>query len=62
MYISNPSGESEDDGVVLCALTDSRAGYEDFLIFLDAKTMSEIARAAFKSHIPSALHGLFLPK
>lgn len=61
IFIPNPQGISEDDGILLCGLTDSRAGHEDLLLFLDPRNLTEIARAKFKSHIPAALHGLFLP-
>jgi len=62
LFVANPRGCDEDDGVVISAVTDSRAGFDDYLIFLDAKTMEEIARAEFKSHVPSALHAVFIPE
>lgn len=61
MFVPNPDGKKEDDGILISALTDSRSGHADYLLFLDAGNLTEIARAEF-SHIPSALHGLFLQK
>lgn len=62
LFVSNPQGTSEDDGVLISALTDSREQHDDYLLFIDPRNMTEIARAKFKNHIPSALHGLFLQK
>ena len=51
----------EDDGVLMAAVSDSQVGKQDFLLFIDPKNMTEIARANVSIQIPQALHGLFLP-
>jgi hypothetical protein len=59
-FIPRPGSIVEDDGIVISALTDSREGHDDALLFLDASTFTEVARTKFKTHVPSSLHGLFL--
>jgi len=61
VFIPNPSATSEDDGVIVCGVTDSRKDSSDFLLFLDAKTFTELGRVKFRQHIPLAFHGIFLP-
>lgn len=61
MFVPNPYGTgAEDDGVLISCVTDTTKHANDFLIFLDAKTMKELGRAQFQAHIPQALHGIFL--
>ncbi|CAG7659416.1 unnamed protein product [Allacma fusca] len=59
VFIRNPQGQAEDDGVIISAVTDV-SKENDFLVFIDAKSWQEIGRALFSSHVPQALHGLFL--
>jgi carotenoid cleavage dioxygenase-like enzyme len=47
---------SEDDGVIVASVTDVREDHKDFLLFLDARTMTEVARASFDDTIPFAAH------
>jgi len=58
VFIPEPDGQSEDDGVVLSVMT-----YHDhshsFLIILDAKTFSEKGRVYTPHGIPQGLHGQF---
>ena len=63
-FIPNPKAGSaeEDDGVIISTVTDSRRNANDFLLFLDGKTMKELGRAQFKAHIPQQIHGMFLEK
>lgn len=61
LFVPNPKGTTEDDGVLLCVVTDVRDEHEDFLIVLNAKNMEELGRAKFKSNLPHGIHGLFLP-
>jgi carotenoid cleavage dioxygenase-like enzyme len=61
MFVPNPNSKSEDDGVLLAAVVDNRDDHNDFLLFLDAKTMKELGRAEFKSEIPQAVHGIWMP-
>jgi carotenoid cleavage dioxygenase-like enzyme len=60
-FVPDPKGSREDDGVVITGVTDKRQGHEDFLVILDARNLKELGRAPFKSHIPSSMHGIFLP-
>ena len=63
IFLPDPHGIEEDDGVLLAAMSDTREkgeGGQDFLIFLD-KQLKEMARVNFAvNSIPSALHGIFL--
>lgn len=66
VFVPNPDldyedPESEDDGVLICPVTDFREDASDLLVFLDPKTMKELARAEFKNcQIPPSIHGLFV--
>jgi len=58
VFVENPNGEAEDDGVILVmVLSDSN----DYLSILDAKNLNEIARANMPEHVRGALtfHGFF---
>ena len=58
-----PSGEggedAEDDGVVLSQCYDA-AREESFLLVLDAKDMTELARAYLGMVCPSSFHGRWM--
>ncbi|HEY9683415.1 MAG TPA: carotenoid oxygenase family protein [Oculatellaceae cyanobacterium] len=63
IFIRNPGSATEDDGVVLSVVLSCKAGGdqpESFLLFLDALTFTEVARATLPEPLPFALHGLFL--
>lgn len=60
-FVPCPGSASEDDGVLLATVTDVRKGESDFLLVLDAKSFTEVARAEVTVHIPNVIHGLFLP-
>jgi carotenoid cleavage dioxygenase-like enzyme len=60
MFVQAPNSQSEDDGVLISAVTDNRENTEDFLLFLDAKTMKELGRAYFKDEISYSVHGIFI--
>jgi len=62
MFVPNPNGRSDDDGVIISAVSVAKQEAKCYLVFLDAKTMEELARAEFQSFIPMAAHGIFLPK
>jgi carotenoid cleavage dioxygenase-like enzyme len=59
IFIADPEGQDEDDGVLLSVVLDERKA-ESFLIVLNAKTMQEIARAQVHSVIPFGFHGAFM--
>jgi carotenoid cleavage dioxygenase-like enzyme len=48
----------EDDGVVLSVVLDAAAG-TSFLLVLDARTFTEVARAQAPHHVPFGFHGQF---
>ncbi|CAL8110503.1 unnamed protein product [Orchesella dallaii] len=60
-FVPDPKGSREDDGVLIVGVTDMRQGQKDYLMILDATDLTEIGRATFKNHVPTALHGIFLP-
>lgn len=63
IFIRNPESIVEDDGVVLSVVLSCGANtgqLESFLLFLDALTFTEVARATLPEPLPFALHGLFL--
>ncbi|XP_060569819.1 carotenoid-cleaving dioxygenase, mitochondrial-like [Ruditapes philippinarum] len=62
VFVPNPNGTDEDDGVVLSSVntSDYDKGKNAFLLVLDAKSMKEIARAEFDiPRFPKDFHGLF---
>jgi hypothetical protein len=45
----NPSGvDDEDNGVLICLVSNLHKKFEDFLVVIDAATMKEISRVEFK--------------
>ena len=46
----------EDDGLIVATVTDVREDHKDFFVFLEASTMTEIARVNFKESIPFTSH------
>ncbi|KAG2172815.1 hypothetical protein INT43_000165 [Umbelopsis isabellina] len=59
IFIADPQGHDEDDGVLLSVVLDERKA-ESFLVVLSAKTMQEIARAQIHSVVPFGFHGAFM--
>lgn len=65
VFVPNPNATSEDDGVVLAAVnsSDFDAGKNAFLIVLDGRTLTEVARSEFNiQRFPKDFHGLFREK
>lgn len=62
MFIPNPNGTEEDDGIIISCVTRAKQGEQSCLIFLDGKNLREIARAEFRNFIPLAVHGVHLNK
>jgi beta,beta-carotene 9',10'-dioxygenase len=52
------AAQGEDDGVLLSVVLDAGAG-TSFLLVLDARDLSELARAEAPHHIPFGFHGQF---
>ena len=52
-------GESdEDSGMIVTTVTDVREDQRDFLLFADARNMTEVARANFDVDIPMSSHSI----
>ncbi len=61
VFVNSPKNESEDDGVILSVVLDTK-NKKSFLLILDAKEFKELARAQLPHHIPFGYHGQFYPK
>nr|XP_021484916.1 retinoid isomerohydrolase [Meriones unguiculatus] len=60
IFVSQPDGLEEDDGVVLSVVVSPGVGQKPaYLLILNAKDLSEIARAEVETNIPVTFHGLF---
>ena len=58
VFVPSPGATDEDDGVVLSVVLDAERA-ASFLLVLDARDLSELARAAVPHHIPFSFHGQF---
>lgn len=58
LFIANPQANTEDNGVLLSIVLDSK-NKNSFVLILDAQTMKELARATVPHHIPFTVHGNF---
>jgi len=58
VFVAEPGGSGEDQGVTLTVVLDQRAG-SSFLLVLDAETFEERARARVPQHIPYGFHGQY---
>jgi beta,beta-carotene 9',10'-dioxygenase len=58
VFVADPDGTEEDDGVLLSVVLDSDTD-RSFLLVLDAHDLSEVARAQVPHHIPFGFHGAY---
>jgi beta,beta-carotene 9',10'-dioxygenase len=58
VFVARPGAQDEDDGVLLSVVLDAPAE-RSFLLVLDARDLSELARAVAPHHIPFGFHGQF---
>lgn len=58
VFVKNPAGETEDDGVVLSVILDTEAGHSALLV-LDGESFTELARAHLPHVLPFDFHGQF---
>jgi beta,beta-carotene 9',10'-dioxygenase len=58
VFVAGPDAEGEDEGVLLSVVLDGDRG-NSFLLVLDARDLSELARAEVPHHIPFGFHGQF---
>jgi carotenoid cleavage dioxygenase-like enzyme len=56
VFVRRPGGRREDDGVLLSVVLDARER-TSYLLVLDARDLSELARASVPHHIPFGFHG-----
>ncbi|XP_031832815.1 neither inactivation nor afterpotential B isoform X2 [Nomia melanderi] len=61
IFVPNPNGRKEDDGVVLSSIVWTDKESQVGLLILDGATFTEIARATFEAPgpVPKCLHGWF---
>ena len=58
IFVAAPKAVSEDEGVILSVVVDTRKG-DSFLLVLCATTFKELARAEAPHHIPFGFHGQY---
>ncbi|OBT63897.1 hypothetical protein VE03_06570 [Pseudogymnoascus sp. 23342-1-I1] len=56
IFVPNPEGKSEDDGVLLVVNYDGDTG-KSYLLCLDARDLSEMGRAEVDGIVPAGFHG-----
>ncbi|KAI9875116.1 MAG: hypothetical protein M1830_008861 [Pleopsidium flavum] len=56
IFVPNPEGKNEDDGMLLSVVLDGHAG-KSYLLCLDARTMKEMGRAAVECAVGFGFHG-----
>jgi len=60
IFIANPEGREEDDGVLLTVVLDGE-NCSSSLVILDANSMKEIGSARVPNVVPHGFHGNFYP-
>merc|ERR1712113_56781 len=60
-FVPNPSGSDEDDGVLLGIVFDGNTKLSYFHV-LDAKTMTQVAKADLPIRTPFLVHSSFFPQ
>jgi torulene dioxygenase len=56
VFVADPEGTKEDDGVLLSVVLDGRLE-KSYLLVLDARTMTEVARAEMNIPVGFGFHG-----
>ncbi|KAM5142359.1 carotenoid-cleaving dioxygenase, mitochondrial-like [Mantella aurantiaca] len=62
IFVPRPDCVGEDDGVILSAVLTPHQDKSTFLLILDAKDFTEVARAEVPVQIPYGFHGIFVPQ
>ncbi|CAG0886907.1 unnamed protein product [Cyprideis torosa] len=64
VFVANPEGKEEDDGVILSAIMDHYEERRTGIVILNAADMSEIGRASFQTEdsVTMTFHGMFFDK
>ncbi|KAF2204898.1 carotenoid oxygenase [Delitschia confertaspora ATCC 74209] len=60
IFVGNPKGEKEDDGVLLTVVLNGHKG-ESYLLVLDARDLKEMGRAEVKGPVTFGFHGAHVP-
>ncbi|KAI9810742.1 MAG: hypothetical protein M1827_006080 [Pycnora praestabilis] len=60
IFIANPEGTQEDDGVLLSVVLDGLTG-KSYLLCLDARNMQEMGRASLQNAVGFGFHGTHVP-
>ncbi|XP_066280988.1 beta,beta-carotene 15,15'-dioxygenase-like [Branchiostoma lanceolatum] len=60
-FVPDPNGTEEDAGVILSSVLDGDRGM-NYLLILDARTMTEMNTAYLPTWIPYGFHGQFFPR
>ena len=58
VFVPEPGDDAEDGGVLLSVVLDAERA-SSFLLVLDARDLSELARAEVPHHVPYSFHGQF---
>ncbi|KAG8506245.1 Beta,beta-carotene 15,15'-dioxygenase [Galemys pyrenaicus] len=61
VFVAKPDAKDEDDGIILSVVISTIPQKHPFLLILDAKSLTELARATFDVEMHPDLHGLFIP-
>ena len=59
VFVARPDADTEDDGVLLNVVLDANTD-TSYLLLLDARDLSEIARARVPQHVPFGFHGTYV--
>ncbi|XP_064193214.1 beta,beta-carotene 15,15'-dioxygenase isoform X1 [Anguilla rostrata] len=62
VFVASPGAVEEDDGVILSSVVSLNPEKPPFMLVLDAKSFTELARAKISSTVHMDLHGLFVPR
>jgi torulene dioxygenase len=60
IFVADPNGTNEDDGVLLSVVLDGLKGYS-YLLCLDARNLTELGRAEVKGVVGFGFHGQHVP-
>ena len=60
IFLPDPNGQDEDDGVCLSVVLDGTKG-KSYLLVLDAKTFEEVGRAEMETAVGFGFHGTHVP-
>lgn len=61
LFVPSPDAKEEDDGVILSVIVSTDPEKASFLLILDGKTFTEMARASVNVDVHLDLHGCFIP-